>query len=113
MYSALVYVGLWIFASSSSVQDDPEELIELWVLAHSNNVSLARKSLLGKVCTTKIFNKAAVNEIISKAWNIYPDLHISDLWRNMSFFSFVNEAHTKEGDDENSLVFHESLIVTP
>lgn len=73
-------------ASSSHVSEDPEEMSGVMIPARVNNVALARRSLIGKVCTTRTLNKAAVKEIISKAWNLYPDLHILELGKTMFFF---------------------------
>lgn len=83
-------------ASSSSTSDDLEEPSGIMVPAQMNIVLLAHKSLVGKACTKKTLNKATIKDIISKAWIMYPDLHISDLGRNMFLFSFAREAHTKE-----------------
>lgn len=65
------------------------------VPASTNNVALARKTLVGKVCTTRTSNKAVAKDIIYKGWN-YPDLHVSDLGKTMFLFSFSSEEHTKE-----------------
>lgn len=83
-------------ASFSFTSDDPKEPFEIMVPAQMNNVSLARKSLVGKVCNTKTLNKATIKDIISKAWIMNPDLHISDLGRNMFLFFFASEVHNKE-----------------
>lgn len=76
--------------------DDPEEMTEIMVHAQNNNVSLARKSLVGKVLTTQTLNKAAIKEIMSKCWNLYPDLHITELGKTLYLFSFSSEEHTKD-----------------
>lgn len=83
-------------ASSSTSENDPEELTEVMVPSHSKNISLARKALVGKVWTTKSLNKAVVKEIITEAWNNYVDLHVLDMGRNPFLFFFASEAHSKE-----------------
>lgn len=82
--------------AAAQMEENPEELLEVMVPAQTNNISLARKSLVGKVCTTKTLNKNAVKDIISKAWSAYPDLHISELGKTLYLFSFTSEDHTKD-----------------
>lgn len=51
---------------------------------------------MGKICVEKVLNKAAVKEILNKAWGIYPGFHMSDLDKNMYLFSFSDETHVKD-----------------
>lgn len=87
-------------ASSSTPQtespENPEELQEILIPANTHNISVARRTLVGKVLNNKQVNKTAAKEIIGKAWEVYNNLQISHLGRNRFLFTFDSEEHTKK-----------------
>lgn len=59
-------------ASSSQqpqLPENPEEFTEPLIFASTNNVALARKSLVGRVLASKLLNKNDVKDILSKVWS--------------------------------------------
>lgn len=62
-------------APSSSHQpkklDNPEELNEVLIPANHNSVLVAKRTLVGKLLTSKAMNRAAAREVINKAWAAY------------------------------------------
>ncbi|KAJ1425968.1 hypothetical protein SESBI_10695 [Sesbania bispinosa] len=58
-------------------------------------IRTARKKLIGRVLTSKMLNKGAVKDIISKAWSLVEELNISDLGPNVFLFNFSGEKDAK------------------
>lgn len=87
-------------ASSSTnhqqYHDNPEELSEILIPASQNNVSIARRTLVGKLLTNRAMNHTSAKDVISKAWASYENLQITDLGKNKFMFTFAEEKHCRE-----------------
>lgn len=79
-------------ASSSSSHTVVLENLEIFndILEEENlqNDELVERDLVGKIKSRKIFNAKAVKEILSKAWLVSPNVHITELGQNMFLFCF-------------------------
>lgn len=90
------------FSSSSNsgnqlpVVNENEIMEEMMVPANQNNVSIARRTLVGKFIANKAVNKSAAKEVIAKAWSVYDKVWISDLGLNKFLFTFENEMHSRD-----------------
>lgn len=61
-------------ASSSHQQnqnENPEELLEILIPAKQDNLSIAKRTLVGKMLIEKNMNRNASKEVISNAWASY------------------------------------------
>lgn len=69
-------------ASSSSAplveEDNPEVVFEEFLCKNQENVTLAKRALMGKIRSDKVHNIKAAKDIILKAWSNYSGVHISE-----------------------------------
>lgn len=84
------------FAHHHLDSNNPVDLEELLIPSNPNNVSIARRTLVGKITASKTINKPAAKEITAKAWAAHDKLLISDLGSNKFLFTFENESSSKE-----------------
>lgn len=68
----------------------------LVISGKSDNVELAKRSLVGKSLANKVLNRNVVKDIIVTTWTNYEELHVSDLGLNTYLFCFSDVAHAKE-----------------
>ncbi|KAJ1415756.1 hypothetical protein SESBI_17815 [Sesbania bispinosa] len=53
-----------------------------------NSLQLAKRSLVGKVLSSKSLNKGSVRNILAKAWGEPANLKVTDMGTNLFLFSF-------------------------
>ncbi|KAJ1387655.1 Zinc knuckle CX2CX4HX4C [Sesbania bispinosa] len=63
-------------------------------------IKAAQRMLVGRVMTEKSLNRAAVKEILAKAWGLLEDLNISDLGPNVFLFNFKEAKQARKAMDE-------------
>ncbi|KAJ1377318.1 Endonuclease/exonuclease/phosphatase superfamily [Sesbania bispinosa] len=56
-------------------------------------IKKAQRMLVGKVIAKKALNRAAVKDILSKAWDLSEELSITDLGPNIFLFNFAQAKH--------------------
>lgn len=87
-------------ASNTSAQhtdiSNQEILKEVLIPAIPDNISIARRTLVGKIISTKSVNRAAAKDVIAKAWAECDVVNISDLGANKFLITFANESHGRE-----------------
>lgn len=76
--------------------NEEEILEEVLIPANPNNISIARRTLVGKIIANKAVNRAAAKDIIAKAWAEYDEVSVSDLGGNKFLITFDNENHSRE-----------------
>lgn len=72
--------------------ENPKILTEILVPANQNHTLLSRKSIVGKLRSTKVQNVKAVKEIISKAWANHSKFSITELGENRFVFNFEKDS---------------------
>ncbi|KAJ1434101.1 Zinc knuckle CX2CX4HX4C [Sesbania bispinosa] len=55
----------------------------------------ATKMLIGRILSGKTLNRAAIKDVLNKAWGLLEDLNISDLGPNIFLFNFKEEREAK------------------
>lgn len=95
----LLSVGFPVPRVSSSSHQPPalnnlEKLDDLLVHANPNNVSIAKRNLVGKIIASKSLNRVAAKDIIAKAWASYENLQIIDLGSKIFLFTFAGESQS-------------------
>ncbi|KAJ1395066.1 Zinc finger, CCHC-type [Sesbania bispinosa] len=82
---------------SVSEENSPIEGAEIQLdIEGESGLTIARKTLVGRILTDKSLNRVAVKEILAKAWGLVEDINISDLGPNIFLFHFSEEKQAKK-----------------
>jgi hypothetical protein len=77
-----------------------------------NSIESSRLMLIGKILSRKTFSRQLVKEILTKAWNVFHEVEVSVVDRNVFVFAFKHEADIHRGWDRRPwLVKGEHLIL--
>ncbi|KAJ1438736.1 Zinc finger, CCHC-type [Sesbania bispinosa] len=73
-------------------------------------LTLARKTLVGRILTDKSLNRVAVKEILAKAWGLNEDINISDMGPNIFLFHFKEGKQAKKVLEEGPWYVMSQLV---
>lgn len=68
--------------------EDPEVLQEELSSENLQDDNIASTASVGSIRSSKIYNVKVVKDILAKAWSSYPEVHSSELGKNMFLFCF-------------------------
>ncbi|PON43114.1 hypothetical protein PanWU01x14_276660 [Parasponia andersonii] len=99
-------VGRW---NSLTINEDKEGVLQDWLLV--DGASELRLGLLGKVLSTKSFNRSIFKEVMSRVCKVEKGLEIKKIGQDVFVYSFSHKVEKQRVQDNKPWNFNKALLI--